>query len=100
MRGFAFLLAAAAVCAAANGALADDKIRLAQTGAAVACMMLCNSQSANCQTTCLIPTAPPLGTTTTTTGTTNPTVSTACQLNCTSTQIACQTTCSRQSPSQ
>ena len=45
MLGFAFLLAAAAVCAAAQGAWADDKIRLAQSGTVTACMMLCNSQA-------------------------------------------------------
>jgi hypothetical protein len=99
MRGFAFLLAAAAVCAAAQGARADDKIRLAQSGTVTACMMLCNSQAASCQTTCLIPT-PPVPGTTSTTVTTNATASTTCVLNCSSVQLSCQTTCARQSPSQ
>jgi len=59
MRGLTFLLAATAVCIAANHSPADDKIRLAQTGNVTTCMMQCNSQAANCQTTCLIPAPPP-----------------------------------------
>ncbi len=103
MRGLTFLLAATAVCIAANHSLADDKIRLAQTGNVTTCMMQCNSQAANCQTTCLIPAPPPTPGTTVTnalTGTTNTAVSTACLMTCGSTQISCQTTCARQSPSQ
>jgi hypothetical protein len=45
------------------------------------CMMLCNSQAANCQTACLIPPA-------------QMTASTACRMGCTSSQLACQTNCS------
>jgi hypothetical protein len=97
MRSLAFLLVAMLVCATAHGAVADDKIRLAQTGNVTACMMLCNSQAANCQTTCLVPGVP---TTTVPSATTNSTASTTCLLNCSSVQVTCQTTCARQSPSQ
>ena len=66
------------------------------TSAVTNCMLSCNSQSANCQTTCVLPTprqvpanstyvAPQL----------NATASGACLAGCTSTQLACQTSCAR-----
>jgi hypothetical protein len=57
------------------------------------CMMSCNSQAANCQTGCFIPTAP----TTASArggGTLNATSNTACVMGCTSSRLACQTSCS------
>jgi hypothetical protein len=60
-------------------------------------MMLCNSQAANCQTTCIIPGSLPTGAATTGS---NANVNTSCQLNCATQQISCQTTCARTSPSQ
>lgn len=95
MRGFAILVAV--TIAGTSVALADGKIRLAQTSTATNCMMLCNAQAANCQTTCLVPGTPPSAAATTTS---NATANTACLLNCTTTQLACQTNCARQSPSQ
>src|SRR5947207_12903269 len=55
------------------------------------CMMLCNSQAANCQTSCVIPASPT--TASTGTGTLNATSRTACVMGCTSSQLACQTNC-------
>ncbi len=73
------------------------RIRLAQTSNVTNCMMLCNSQAANCQTTCVIPGSQPTGAATTGS---NANANTSCQLNCTTQQISCQTTCARTSPSQ
>lgn len=97
MRGFAILLTVAAIGAAAPGAFAEVKIRLAQTSTATNCMMTCNAQAASCQTACLVPGTPPSAAATTTS---NATASTTCLLNCSTAQLACQTNCARQSPSQ
>jgi hypothetical protein len=95
MRGFAVLFAI--TIASTGGALADGKIRLAQSSTATNCMMFCNAQAASCQTTCLVPgTAPSAAAT----ATSNATANTACLLNCSTLQLACQTSCARQSPSQ
>ena len=59
------------------------------------CMMLCNSQAANCKTTCFIPTPP----TSITAGTLNPTANGACVSACSSNQLACQSNCALASPS-
>jgi hypothetical protein len=56
------------------------------------CMMLCNSQVANCKTGCFIPTAPT--TASAGGGTLNATSNAACVMGCTSSQLACQTSCS------
>lgn len=82
---------------AALGAADAGKIWLAQTSNVTNCMMICNSQAANCQTTCVVPGTPPTNAATTTS---NANVSTSCQLNCTTQQIACQTSCAQTSPSQ
>ena len=89
MRKLAIVLAVAAItAAAAHGALAEPKIRLAQSSTVTTCMMTCNAQAANCQSTCLVPTPLPLGTSqTTSTPNPNNTASTTCLLTCTSTQI-------------
>ncbi len=75
---------------------AAAKIRLAQTSTVTNCMMMCNSQAANCQTACVVPGTPPTNAATTTG---NANVSTVCQLNCSTQQITCQTTCAQTSPS-
>ena len=95
MRGLAILLGAA-ISIAAHSALAQNKIRLAQTSTVTNCMMICNATAANCQTTCIVPGTPPTAAATTTS---NATASTACLLNCSTTQIACHTSCGQQSPS-
>ena len=96
MRGFVILLAAAAIAAAAQPVFAEQKIRLAQTSTVTNCLMLCNAQSANCQTACLVPGTAP---TAAATITSNATASTTCLLACNSVQLACQTNCARLSPS-
>jgi hypothetical protein len=101
---FAFALCAAALCAAAPGASAEQKLRLAQTSNTTNCMMICNSAAANCRTTCVLPgqlptTAAGAASTVTTAGTTNAGPNVACLLNCNTTQLACHTVCGQQSPS-
>jgi hypothetical protein len=60
MRSLAILLAAAAINAAAGrDALAEGKIRLAQTSTVTNCMMTCNAQAANCRSGCVVPGTPP-----------------------------------------
>jgi hypothetical protein len=97
MRGFAILLAAAAINIAASGAFAAEaKIRLAQSSNVTNCMMTCNATAASCQSSCLVPGMASSGAATTTI---NATANTTCILNCGSTQLTCQTNCARQSPS-
>lgn len=93
---FLGMLGAIAAAAAGGSADAADKIRLAQTSTVTNCMMLCNSQAAACQTTCVIPGTAPTGAATTTS---NANVSTSCQAGCSTQQIACQTICAQNSPS-
>jgi hypothetical protein len=76
---------------------AAGKIRLAQTSTVTNCMMACNSQTATCQTACIVPGAAPVGAATTTS---NANSSASCQLSCSTVQITCQTTCAQISPSQ
>jgi hypothetical protein len=97
MRRLISVLLAAAISATAGTALADGKIRLAQTSNVTNCMMICNSAAANCRTTCLVPGTPP---TTAATTTSNASANLACVLNCSSTQQACHIACGQQSPSQ
>jgi hypothetical protein len=67
------------------------------------CMMLCNSQVANCQAGCFVP-APPVPPSAAAsafsvpfpTPILNATVNPACTTGCTSVQLACQTNCARQ----
>jgi len=96
MRGLAILFTVALIGAAAPQALAEARIRVAQTSTATTCMMTCNAQAALCQTACVVPGTPPSAAATTTS---NATASTMCLLNCSTAQLACQTNCARQSPS-
>jgi hypothetical protein len=91
-----FLSAGLVLALCQSAAQAAIRIRLAQSSAVTNCMMACNSQAANCLTTCLIPGTPPTGAATTGG---NANQSTACQLNCTTQRMSCQTTCARTSPS-
>jgi len=100
MRCLAVLFAVVAVAGLAGDASAGEKIRLAQTSTTTNCMMTCNAQAATCQTTCFVPGAPPVGSTSTAIAQaqspgSNPTASTSCVMNCTTTQLACQSVCSR-----
>jgi hypothetical protein len=99
MHRLAILLAVLSVSSASEGlvsAASATRIRLAQTSTVTNCMMLCNSQAATCQTTCLVPGTAPTGAAT---ATGNANLSTSCQLNCSTVQIACHTVCARTSPS-
>ena len=127
MRGLAMILvAAAAIHSGARDAAADGKIQLAQTSTPNAnpltgtqnvsepfrglsppltstttnCMMSCNSQVANCNTSCILP-APSTAATAsrTSTPTTNESGSTSCLLKCSTSHLACQTRCAESSPS-
>jgi hypothetical protein len=64
------------------------------------CMMNCNSQAANCRTTCFVPppTPPPI-TSSSPTPILNATANSACIVGCSSTQLACQSGCALNSPS-
>jgi hypothetical protein len=56
MRSIAFIWVVALISAApAQGASAQEKIRLAQSSTVTNCMMNCNAQVTNCRTTCLVP---------------------------------------------
>jgi hypothetical protein len=110
MRRFiaAILVAAAAICSSAHDIVLAQTattpnvvppfvgLSTPVTSTVTNCMMSCNSQSANCQTSCVLPTprqvpansnfvAPQL----------NATANGACLSGCTSTQLACQTNCAR-----
>jgi len=105
MRHFlAFAFSAVALCAAAQDASAEQRIRLAQTSNTTNCMMICNSAAANCRTTCVLPgnlptTAAAAANIVTNAGTTNAGPSVACLLNCSTTELGCHTACGQQSPS-
>jgi hypothetical protein len=53
MRRWTILLVVLAIAGFAASASAQGKIRLAQTSVTTTCMMTCNSQYANCQSSCL-----------------------------------------------
>src|ERR1700733_4971793 len=100
MRFLAVLFPVVTVAGFASAAPAGEKIRLAQSSTTTNCMMTCNAQAATCQTTCFVPPAPSVGSTTTAIAQaqapgSNPTASTSCVMACTTTQLACQTVCSR-----
>jgi hypothetical protein len=100
MRGWTTLLAALAIAGFAASAAAQEKIRLAQSSVTTTCMMTCNSQYANCQSSCLAtgtqaqssPSGGILGA--------NVNANQSCLASCTNIQLQCQITCARASPSQ
>jgi hypothetical protein len=99
MRWLTLLFTVLSVSFASGGSAsaAADKIRLAQSSTVTNCMMLCNSQAASCQASCVVPGTPPTGAAT---ANGNANASVSCQLGCSTQQVACQTTCARTSPSQ
>ena len=100
MRGLTFVLAVATINAVVPNALAEGKLRLAQTSTVSRCMMTCNAQAANCRTGCVLPSPSASGAVSTNIpNSPNPTANTTCNLNCGTTQVACQTNCGLQSPS-
>jgi hypothetical protein len=106
MRGLIAFSLSVTLALYAVPAMADGKIRLAQSSTATNCMMACNATAASCQTSCLLPgnqfTQLPTGAVTTNNVTpqTNATANTICLSACTTSQLTCQTGCSRLSPSQ
>jgi hypothetical protein len=111
MRRFivAILVAAAAICSSAHDVVLAQTattpnvvppfvgLSTPVTSTVTNCMMSCNSQSANCQTSCVLPTprvplpSPMLGPA----PIYNATANGACLSGCTSTQLACQTNCAQ-----
>jgi len=102
MRGLIAFLLSVIVAIWATSVSAAGKIRLAQSFTATNCMMVCNAQAANCQTTCLVPTAqlPNALSSNSVAPPQNTLANTTCISACTTTQLACQTNCARLSPSQ
>ncbi len=104
MRSLAIVVVVAlAMAGFVPATFAAGKIRLAQSSTVTTCMMGCNAQAANCQTSCLIPGAPSASPASSAasaaSGGPNATASTTCLLACGSTRLTCQTSCARQSPS-
>ena len=96
MRGWTTLLAVLAIAGFAASASAQGKIRLAQTSVTTTCMMTCNSQYANCQSSCL---ATGTQTQSTILGA-NVNANQSCLASCTNQQLQCQiNNCARASPS-
>jgi hypothetical protein len=118
MAGFVILVAVAAIYyPSGHDTLAGGRIWLAQattpnvtapltglatplTSTVTNCMMSCNAQAANCQTSCFVPapTVPPPTPISSPAPIFNATVSPACTTGCSATQLACQTNCARLSP--
>jgi hypothetical protein len=100
MRGLTILFAALSIVGFAASASADGKIRLAQSSTTTNCMMTCNSQNANCQSSCLATggqqQSSPRGLNTNANVNANQT----CIASCTNQQLQCQIVCARSSPSQ
>src|ERR1700738_4372223 len=110
MRAFAIIVVVAAT-ATGGAALAQTTtpnvvaptpgLATPLTSTTTNCMMLCNSQAANCRTTCVLPVppAPPPSPISSPAPNLNATPSTACLVGCGSTQLACQSGCALNSPS-
>src|SRR6516225_4515607 len=87
-RRLTVLLSLLAISEFAATSSASEKVRLAQTSATTTCMMTCNSQFANCQSTCLAvgaPTAP--------SNFADPNPRQTCTASCSNQQLACQIAC-------
>jgi len=99
MRGLTILFfAALSIVGFAASSSAHEKIRLAQNSVAITCMMTCNSQYANCQSSCLATgtqlQSSPLGLRTNA----DPNANQVCLASCTNQQLQCQIVCARSSP--
>jgi hypothetical protein len=100
MRGWTILLAVLAIAGFAASASARGKIRLAQTSVTTTCMMTCNSQYANCQSSCLATGTQAQSSPSGTIAGANVNANQSCLSSCTNLQLQCQITCARFSPSQ
>jgi hypothetical protein len=103
MRAFVIILAAATT-ATSDPALAQATPNVVNptpglqtpiTSTTTNCMMSCNSQAANCRTTCVLPAppTPPPSPSSSQAPNLNATPSMACLVGCNSTQLACQSGC-------
>ena len=100
LRMFICVLLTTSIVGLAGGALAAEKIRLAQTSTVTNCMMNCNSQKALCQSTCL--TSPQAALTLFNQLGVSPgnvIANQSCISSCTNILLQCQITCARFSPS-
>jgi hypothetical protein len=90
---------ALAIAGFAVSAPAQGKIRLAQSSVTTTCMMTCNGQYANCQSSCLtIGTQQQFSPSGTILGA-NANPNQTCLASCTNQQLQCQIICARSSPS-
>ena len=93
------VLLAAIVVGIGGGALAAEKIRLAQTSSVTNCMMNCNSAFALCNSSCINGRAA-LNASQGVINPANVSAAGSCVAFCSNQQLNCQTTCALTSPSQ
>ena len=100
MRGLTILFfAALSIVGFAASSSAHEKIRLAQNSTAITCMMTCNSQYANCQSSCLATGSQQQSSPSGLNTSANINANQACLASCTNQQLQCQIVCARSSPS-
>jgi hypothetical protein len=101
MRGWTTtLLVVLAIAGFAVGASAQGKVKLAQTSVTTTCMMTCNGQYANCQSSCLATGTQSQSSASGAIVGANVNANQSCLSSCTNQQLQCQITCARASPSQ
>jgi len=99
MRGLTILFfLALSIVGFAASSFAHEKIRLAQSSPTITCMMTCNSQYANCQSSCLA-TGTQLQSSALGLRNSDPNANQVCLASCTNQQLQCQIVCARSSPS-
>jgi hypothetical protein len=102
MRSIAVRLAVVAIgVALAQGADAQERIRLAQSSTVTNCMMTCNAQAASCRTGCVVPQVPvaPPSPSSSPASNLNAVAGGTCLSACSSNQLSCQSGCALQAPS-
>ena len=100
MRGLTILFfAALSIIGFAASASAHGRIRLAQNSATTTCMMTCNSQYANCQSSCLATGSQQQSSPSGLRTNADPNANQVCLASCTNQQLQCQIVCARSSPS-
>ncbi len=100
LRASIWVLLTTSIVGLAGGALAAEKIRLAQTSTVTNCMMNCNSAQALCQSTCA--SSPQAALTLFNQLGVSPgnvIASQSCISSCTNIQLSCQIKCAQASPS-
>ncbi len=99
MRGLTILFAALSIVGFAASASAHGKIRLAQSSATTTCMMTCNSQYANCQSSCVATGSQQQSSQSGLNTNANVNANQTCRASCTNQQLQCQIVCAQSSPS-